>query len=59
MNPMREISRLVTEHTAVDVRDINCVIHEIPPANYFGGTSHAYIEGLTVSPEPRHDPPRL
>ncbi len=37
---------LINQHTGVDAADINCVIHEIPPENYFGGVSHEYIEEL-------------
>ncbi len=37
---------LLSEYTAVDPKDINCVIHEIPPDNYFGGVSHKYIENF-------------
>ena len=44
---VQEIMRLVTQHTGVTAQDINCIIHEIPPDNYFGGTSHAYITGCS------------
>lgn len=41
-----EILALVTKFTGVGAKDINVVIHEIPPENYMGGTSHKYIEDL-------------
>ncbi len=37
---------LISESTGVNPKDINCVIHQISPENYFGGVSHKYIEDL-------------
>ena len=36
----------VCKYTAVEKNDINLVYYEITPDNYFGGTSHKYIEDL-------------
>ena len=43
---MESFVSLVNKYTGVDEKDINCLIHEIPPENYFGGTTHKYIEDL-------------
>ena len=40
---------LINRYTGVDARDVNCVIHEIPPENYYGGVSHKYIEELKAA----------
>jgi phenylpyruvate tautomerase PptA (4-oxalocrotonate tautomerase family) len=40
---------LINRYTGVDAKDINCVIHEIPPENYCGGVSHEYIEKLKAT----------
>jgi phenylpyruvate tautomerase PptA (4-oxalocrotonate tautomerase family) len=45
-NFLQNIVFLINKHTGVDSKDINCVIHEIPPENYSGGITHAYIENL-------------
>ena len=45
-NFMNHLIILIREATGVSPEDINCVIHEIPPENYFGGVSHKYIEDL-------------
>jgi phenylpyruvate tautomerase PptA (4-oxalocrotonate tautomerase family) len=37
---------LIHQHTGVPAADIQCAITEIPPENYFGGTSHPYIKSL-------------
>jgi phenylpyruvate tautomerase PptA (4-oxalocrotonate tautomerase family) len=37
---------LINRYTGVAPNDINCLIHEIQPDNYFGGVSHEYIEKL-------------
>lgn len=36
----------ITELTGVDRTDINIVYYELKAENYFGGTSHKYIEDL-------------
>ena len=41
---MNHLIALLSEYTGVNLKDINCVIHEIPPENYFGGVSHKYID---------------
>ncbi|HIJ57610.1 MAG TPA: hypothetical protein HPQ03_16010 [Deltaproteobacteria bacterium] len=46
---MRHFIMLINEYTGVPEKDINCIIHEISPENYFGGTSHKYIEDLKSS----------
>ena len=38
---------LVNKYTGVDEKDIILVIREVSPDNYFGGTSHKYIEDIT------------
>lgn len=43
---MQEFVYLINKYTGVGEKDIICVIHEISPENYFGGTSHKYIESL-------------
>lgn len=43
---LQNLVSLINRYTGVDAKDINCVIHEIPPENYFGGVSHKYIEEL-------------
>ena len=45
-NFLENLILLVNRYTGVDAGDINCVIHEILPENYFGGVSHRYIEEL-------------
>lgn len=45
-NFIHNLILLINQHTGVDARDINCVIHEISVENSFGGISHQYIEGL-------------
>jgi len=40
---------LINRYSGVDARDINCVIHEIPPENYYGGVTHGYIEELKAA----------
>ena len=46
LNFLENLILLVNRYTGVDAGDINCVIHEILPENYFGGVSHKYIEEL-------------
>jgi phenylpyruvate tautomerase PptA (4-oxalocrotonate tautomerase family) len=46
LNFMQNLVLLINRYTGVDAKDINCVIHEIPPENYYGGVSHKYIEEL-------------
>jgi phenylpyruvate tautomerase PptA (4-oxalocrotonate tautomerase family) len=46
LNFLENLILLINRYTGVDAGDINCVIHEIPPENYFGGVSHKYIEEL-------------
>ena len=46
LNFLQNLVLLINRYTGVDAGDINCVIHEIPPENYFGGVSHKYIEEL-------------
>lgn len=36
----------ITKYTKVDSKDINLVYYELNPDNYFGGTTHKYIEEL-------------
>jgi len=43
---LQNLVSLINRYTGVDPKDINCVIHEIPPENYYGGVSHKYIEEL-------------
>jgi phenylpyruvate tautomerase PptA (4-oxalocrotonate tautomerase family) len=43
---LQNIVSLISRYTGVDAKDINCVIHEIPPENYYGGVSHKYTEEL-------------
>jgi len=43
---LQNLVSLINRYTGVDAQDINCVIHEIPPENYYGGVSHDYIEKL-------------
>jgi len=44
---MERITALVQKHTGVERPDINCFINEISADNWFSGTSHRYIEGLS------------
>ena len=44
---METITGLVQRYTGVEGTDINCFINEISADNWFGGTSHRYIEGLS------------
>lgn len=46
LNFLQNLILLINRYTGVDAGDINCVIHEILPENYFGGVSHKYIEEL-------------
>ena len=46
LNFMQNLVFLINRYTGIDTGDINCVIHETPPENYFGGVSHKYIEEL-------------
>jgi phenylpyruvate tautomerase PptA (4-oxalocrotonate tautomerase family) len=46
LNFLQNLVLLINRYTGVDAEDINCVIHEIPPENYYGGVSHKYIEEL-------------
>jgi phenylpyruvate tautomerase PptA (4-oxalocrotonate tautomerase family) len=44
---LQNLVLLINQYTGIDAEDINCVIQEIPPENYFGGVlSHQYIEEL-------------
>lgn len=36
----------IHKYTMVDSRDINLAFYELTPDNYYGGTSHKYIEDL-------------
>lgn len=36
----------IVRYTQVDVKDINLVYYELTSDNYFGGTTHKYIEDL-------------
>ncbi len=46
---LQNLVLLINRYTGVDAKDVNCVIHEIPPENYYGGVSHEYIEELKAS----------
>jgi len=46
---LQNLALLINRYTGVDARDVNCVIHEIPPENYYGGVSHEYIEELKAA----------
>ncbi|WP_069650133.1 tautomerase family protein [Caloranaerobacter ferrireducens] len=46
---MQRFIFLIHKYTGVDKKDIICVINEIPPENYYGGTSHKYIEDFENS----------
>lgn len=46
---LQNLVLLINRHIGVDPKDINCIIHEIPPENYFGGVSHEYIEKLKAA----------
>ena len=41
---LQNLVSLINRYAGVDAKDINCVIHEIPPENYYGGVSHKYTE---------------
>jgi phenylpyruvate tautomerase PptA (4-oxalocrotonate tautomerase family) len=43
---LQNIVSLISRYTGVDAKDINCVIHEIPVENCYGGVSHKYTEEL-------------
>jgi phenylpyruvate tautomerase PptA (4-oxalocrotonate tautomerase family) len=43
-NFLQNLVKLINRYTGVAPTDINCLIHEIPPDNYFGGVSHEHIE---------------
>ncbi len=43
---MNRLIDLLNQYTGVDRSDINCVIHEIDPGNYFGGVNHSYMDDL-------------
>jgi len=43
---LQNLVSLINRYTGVDAKDINCVIYEISPENYYGGVSHKYIEEL-------------
>ena len=45
-NFMHHFMELLSKFAEVNMGDINGVIHEIPPENYFGGATHKYIEDL-------------
>lgn len=38
----------VEKYVKVDRSDINLVYYELPPENYFGGTTHKYINELKI-----------
>jgi phenylpyruvate tautomerase PptA (4-oxalocrotonate tautomerase family) len=46
---LQHLVLLINRYTGVDAKDVNCVIHEIPPENYYGGVSHEYIEALKAA----------
>jgi phenylpyruvate tautomerase PptA (4-oxalocrotonate tautomerase family) len=46
-NFLQNLVFLINRYTGVDANDINCVIHEIQPENYFGGVSHEYTKKFT------------
>jgi phenylpyruvate tautomerase PptA (4-oxalocrotonate tautomerase family) len=41
---LQHLVLLINRYSGVDAKDVNCVIHEIPPENYYGGVSHEYTE---------------
>ena len=43
---MNHLFTLISESTGVNPKDINCIINEISPENYFVGVFHKYIEDL-------------
>ncbi|MBM3149263.1 MAG: tautomerase family protein [Chloroflexi bacterium] len=46
---LQNLVLLIHRYTGVDAKDVNCVIHEIPPENYYGGVSHEYIDELKAA----------
>ena len=46
---LQNLVQLINRYTGIDAKDVNCVIHEIPTENYYGGVSHEYIEQLKAA----------
>lgn len=44
---MQTYIQIIHKYTGVNEKDIICIINEIPSENYYGGTTHKYIEEIT------------